>query len=276
MIDPALKEVLDDLASVAAKVDARLLLVGAYARDLCLGTTEEARRTSDIDFAIQLESWAKVDAFFAESAHTFRDPNRGELLMYHRATGTKVDVVPCGRIESPPGTLALRDSTRRLNTSGLSECFALGRPLETSGRLLIPPPAGFIVLKLLAFTDRREHRDLRDAGHVLHRFPFDANAVWDDAALMSGFVDGTLTHDDVRFWCAGREIARSFAQQTMAQLVRALDQIRGETAALRVLVLDDSIERVDPSARLDKADRILRVLGRAVTESVAAVPPEAR
>ena len=270
MMDPTLKEVVDDLAGVAAKVDARLLLVGAYARDLCLGTQEEARKTSDVDFAMQLESWAKVDAFFAESADTFRDPNRAELLLYHRVTGTKVDVVPCGRIESPPGTLALRDSTRRLNTAGLAECFELGRPLEPSGRILLPPPAGFIVLKLLAFTDRREHRDLRDVGHVLHRFPFDADEIWGDTAVMSAFEDGTLTHDDVRFWRAGCEIARCFTQQTIAQVVQALDKLRNETAALRVLVLDGSIERIDSSARLAKADRVLHVLRRAVTESVAA------
>ncbi|MEQ1502458.1 MAG: nucleotidyl transferase AbiEii/AbiGii toxin family protein [Myxococcota bacterium] len=88
--------------------------------------------------------------------------------MTHRATVLKVDLVPCGSIEAQPGTLSLRGSRRRLNTQGLTEC---------STQVLVPPPAGFVVLKLLAFVDRREPRDLRDLGHVLRHFPFDPD--WD-------------------------------------------------------------------------------------------------
>ncbi|MEQ1502251.1 MAG: nucleotidyl transferase AbiEii/AbiGii toxin family protein [Myxococcota bacterium] len=249
-----------DLGQVAVAVGTRVLLVGAYARDLCLGAVEPtARMTNDADFAVLLESWAAVDAFFAACAGSFRDVDRGELKMYHRATGLKVDLVPCGPIEVPPGTLSLRGSRRRLNTVGLVECFALGRPLGAT-QVVVPPPAGFVVLKLLAFTDRREPRDLRDLGYVLHRIPFDPEWIWEDDELLAAFSDGSLTYDDARFWYAGREIRRQFAAETVAAVLVALRQLRGDRPDLRVL----TVESLDPDERLTRADRMLAVLDRAV------------
>lgn len=262
-MDPALSLVAFDLGKVAAQMGTQVLLVGAYARDLCLGpTSSPTRGTNDADFAVLLKSWEHVDAFFSNCVELFRDIDRAELKMYHRATGLKVDIVPCGPIEEPPGTLALRGSVRRFNTVGLAECFEVGTRLDPAvPEVLVPPPAGFLVLKLFAFTDRRERRDLRDLGHVLTKFPIDEDLVWADEQLMTAFADGSLTYEDVRFWQVGRDIAAKFTAETVAHVVAALDRLLQEKPDLRTLVVEHVA--VDPDERVDRADRALKALRNA-------------
>ena len=111
------------LLQVAQAQNRRLLLVGAFARTLCLPESVRgpARKTRDAE----------------------------------------IDVVPCGDIERPPGSLPLRRTTRILNTTGLSEAFATARVEDVGGlSLLVPRPEAFVLLKLLSFLDRRAPRDL--------------------------------------------------------------------------------------------------------------------
>jgi predicted nucleotidyltransferase len=262
-MDPTLSLVASDIGNVAAQVGTRVLLVGAYARDLCLGpTSSPTRGTNDADFAVLLENWDHVDAFFSKCLALFRDVDRAELKMYHRTTGLKVDIVPCGPIETPPGTLALRGSVRRFNTVGLAESFELGTRLHPAvPEVLVPPPAGFLVLKLFAFTDRRERRDLRDLGHVLTRFPIEDDLVWADDQLLAAFADGSLTYEDVRFWQVGRDIAAKFTAETTAHVIAALDGLLQEKPELRSLVVEHAT--LDPDERLERADRALQILRRA-------------
>lgn len=264
MIDRPLALVVAEIDGVVSRLGTRALLVGAYARDLCLSAEGASTRgTRDADFAILLDSWAQVDSFFSTCIHGFRDIDRSELKMYHRSSGLKVDIVPCGPIETPTGMLILRGSPRRLNTAGLAECFDLGRPLDPGFfHVLVPPPAGFIVLKLMAFADRRERRDLRDLGHVLGRMPIDEARVWSDEDLMAGFADGTLTYDDLRPWQAGRAIALEFSSNTVHAVTAALDGLRREPPELRSFVLEDA-PSIDPDERVARADRTIAVLRRA-------------
>ncbi len=264
MIDPTLRLVASDLATVAAGVDTQVLLVGAYARDLCLGSTNgSTRATNDADFAVILKSWDRVDAFFSACLGPFRDVDRAELKMYHRDSGLKVDLIPCGEIEAPPGTLVLRGSVRTLNVVGLLECFDHGVCLDPQiSEVLVPPPAGFLILKLLAFIDRRERRDLRDFGWVLGGFPVDGDRIWTDERLMEAFADSTLTYDDVPHWLAGRDMVAKFAPDTVTRFVAALDSLLQERAELRSLVVDHMAGLV-ADERVDRADRALRVLREA-------------
>lgn len=248
-----------DVGEVAAAVGTRALLVGAYARDLCLDVgAPTTRMTNDADFAVLLDSWGAVDALFTACAERFRDVDRAELKMIHRATGLKVDLVPCGSIEAPPGTLSLRGSRRTLNTQGLAECFTLGRKLGAT-QVLVPPPAGFVVLKLLAFVDRREPRDLRDLGHVLRHFPLDPEWIWGDDELLAAFADGSLVLDDARPWYAGRQIRRDFTPDTLSAWRAAVERLVAERADIRALL----VETRDPDERLVTADRLLSVVLRA-------------
>lgn len=254
-----------DVARVAAFNNTSVLLIGAWARDLCLGFDSPSRGTTDVDLALQFENWSSVDAFLARCADAFTRIDHRELTMAHRLTGMRGDIVPCGGLESPPGTLSLRGSVRRLNTLGVKECFALGRPLDAQlANILIPPPDGMLVLKLLAFVDRRAPRDLRDVGHVLRRFPIDEDAIWEDPRLMQAFADGSLSLDDARVWFAGRSIATRFEATTVTATREAVRAVAHDRADVRLGLVDEERTML-ADARRRLADRMLDTWIRALS-----------
>ncbi len=259
-MDSVLSAVVADLGAVAQEQGVRVLLVGAWARDLCLGSAGPSRATDDADFAVLIDSWERFDRFLDACEVHFRDIDPRELTMRHTSTGLKVDIVPCGPIEAPPGTLMLRGDPRQLRLLGLAECFDLGTRLDIPiGDVLVPPPAGVVLAKLFSFLDRRARRDLRDLGHVLFSFPADLESILDDDVLMDHFAEGTLTMEDVGFWQLGRFIAIEFPIAVSTAVVEGIDHLLAEGLDVRALLVGNLVG-VGPDDRLRLADHALSVL----------------
>jgi predicted nucleotidyltransferase len=260
------EEIRAALAEVLAVADAmglRALLVGAWARDLCLPSDRrgDARHTNDVDLVVALDDWKTVDAFFDACAERF-DDHRQELFLRHRLTSVKVDVVPCGGIEAPPGCLPLRASRRILNTVGLLEAFASASPLPLERFTLhVPSPSAYVLIKLLSFLDRRAPKDLRDLAYVVKRAPIEEERIWSDEVVMDGFAEGRLTLDDMAAWQIGRGIGETFSPTTTRQFAQALDALAAEAEAIRGLL----VEKTDPDERIRAADRTIHVLQEAAT-----------
>lgn len=260
-MNEAVREALADVLGTADRFGLRILLVGAWARDLCLPAPRRgtARQTSDVDLAVALDDWSAVDAFFDACAGRFED-RRKDLFLRHKRTAVKIDVVPCGGIEAPPGALALRASTRVLNTVGLLEAFHSARPLEIEGfTLLVPSPSAYVLLKLLSFLDRRAHKDLQDLGYVVKHAPVDEEQIWSDEAVMDGFASRRLTLDDMAAWQLGRGIAKTFSPPTTQKFAEAVVRLAAEGEGIRVQLVDHK----DPDERIATADRMLWVLSEA-------------
>tara|TARA_R110002072_G_scaffold74904_1_gene177036 strand:+ start:210 stop:1016 length:807 start_codon:yes stop_codon:yes gene_type:complete len=258
---------LKDALALAEELELCTLLVGAWARDLCLPpkSRQPPRLTNDADLALAVAGWPEIERFF-ESAEkgAFRGASLSELLMYHRATGVKVDVVPCGGIEEPQGKLRNPDSGRVLNTIGLREAFdsALNRPVGDRS-VLVPRPSGFVLLKLLAFSDRDALRDLRDLGHVarLGHEDDDASFFEDDVALEL-LSAGTLTLGDMPVWQLGRDLRARFSEEALESFAQALKKLTMRSEGVRGELFSDL---KDPDERIERSDQTIRVLGLSTT-----------
>lgn len=146
-MDELLDRVAADIGAAADAVGTRVVLVGALAvgRIAPLG-----RNTTDADFAILVRDWPHLDAFIDACGVWFSDRDRVDLKMVHRATGVRVDVVPCGAIEDPSGTLRIRGSDRVFNNTGIAECFDLCGSYGDLRTVLVAPASALVVLKLFA------------------------------------------------------------------------------------------------------------------------------
>jgi predicted nucleotidyltransferase len=163
------------LARLVARIDSlcpesTFLIAGAQARDLLLKygyDIDTSRRTSDVDFALRVGSWAEF--------HEIRSAllASGEFAEYPRALHKlkfrgvlEVDIVPFGGIESPGRTIAWPpDQDFEMSMFGFEEILGsvieVQLPEEQSAKVV--SLAALALLKLEAWRDRRRREPGKDA-----------------------------------------------------------------------------------------------------------------
>jgi predicted nucleotidyltransferase len=142
-------------------------LIGAMAQRLILqiGYNIRTRETEDIDFGIAVNSWEDYDklklALIATNQFMIdRQPQR--LLGKDRKTW--IDIVPFGRIELPKGQISWQSTETVMTTYGFTEAFnsALNVKIADDLTIKVVSLSGFVLLKFMAWSDRKNHKDLQD------------------------------------------------------------------------------------------------------------------
>jgi len=158
------------------------MLVGATARDLLLyhvyGHTV-TQATCDLDFAILVDSWerfANVKQLFLD-APGFTDKGRIMQRLFYKPDSESfeviIDSIPFGKLESANRTIAWPPEAEiGMNVAAFSEVFTSSLVVEIKPDLLIPLPslAGLAILKLFAWLDRHEERDVQDIRKLLETY----------------------------------------------------------------------------------------------------------
>lgn len=156
-LDPETIDTLSDVHDVATQLDIPYIIVGATARDLILHHGYGAavqRTTSDIDFAIQVDSWASFETVkqslclrhFAETTMPHRLANSG---------GKPIDIVPFGTAMQTDSTIAWPpDGDVIMNVMRFQEAcdHAQTVVVRQTPYLACPvvTPEGFAILKFIA------------------------------------------------------------------------------------------------------------------------------
>ncbi|WBT08976.1 nucleotidyl transferase AbiEii/AbiGii toxin family protein [Corynebacterium sp. SCR221107] len=117
--------------------------------------------TEDIDLAIAVDSWDN----FEELKTAF--PSSSGAWQEICVGGIRVDVVPFGTIEKPPGKIAPVDGFV-LNVAGMQQVFTAAEPyqLDSETEILLPTVPGLGAMKLHSWLDRREKGISKDAADV--------------------------------------------------------------------------------------------------------------
>ncbi len=253
-----------------------LLLTGALARDLCLPLRHRdgRRRTSDADVTVLMDSWDAVEKLFARLEAWF-EIDRSSMRLIHRSDRAPVDLVPCGDIEAPPGSLTLPRSRRVLSLVGLRAAFSSARPepLLEGQRILIPSPAAFVLLKLQSYCDREAPRDLRDAGYVLKNAPLDEDALWSDLDFLDRLSTNQVTIEDAMVWQLGRSLQELLSREQLRPVAAVIRQVQALPDGVRIEMMKSSSPshiRL-PEQSLAAADRMLEIL-LSVLEHAGAEP----
>ncbi len=171
MIPDQDREVLTDVARVAAREGLAPVVVGAGARLLLLDWEHDligGRTTTDWDIAVRVESWDEFNRFKAALLGFDGDMFRRTSLdhrIVHRS-GRSVDIIPYGGIESPRGAITWPNDKRRLLVEPLSRCSKLCKRLSLGSDLsiLVVTVPSLALLKAFAYFERREDGEVR--GHL--------------------------------------------------------------------------------------------------------------
>lgn len=171
---------LSTVNEVATQLNIPYIIVGATARDLILHYgygADVQRATSDIDFAVQVNSWASFEAVKqALCTRGFTETRAQQRL--ENSLGKPIDVVPFAKGVQNKTTIAWPpDGDTVMNVMGFQEaCDNAQSVIISEAPFLTCPvatPEGFVILKLISWLDRPEpirRKDSADIGYLISVF----------------------------------------------------------------------------------------------------------
>ncbi len=167
--DPLVAGALADLSRGLHSLHVRFCLIGALVPELLLATAPSSL-TLDADVTVLIESLDEFEklkdrlgAFgFARTSPSFR---------LNHTNGGRVDLIPYGEALAPQGILQLEPGLK-LNVAG----YGLIVPNAVLGKVgpdlevpVVPIPL-YVLIKLVAFGDRRQAKDLSGVLHCLRYY----------------------------------------------------------------------------------------------------------
>lgn len=208
-------------------------LLGAFARDIWtthLHKIRVTRTTNDIDLAILVSNNEKYDNlvnYLVENENFTTTKNKFCLLYDNRI---QVDIIPFGEIENTENYDAWNrvSNFRTISTLGLQEAYQNSLVVSTENNLEFKTTSleAIVVLKLIAWNDRPEHRqkDAKDLAFILESyFEIMSNEIFNEHHDLMPDGDNL----DTNIWAAkvlGRLIIPIFAENEIlkTQIIQIL------------------------------------------------------
>jgi predicted nucleotidyltransferase len=168
-IEPALILVITDLARGLRELDVPFGVVGALVPELLL-EGRPTRMTNDTDVTVMVETLADFEALKDRLAAYGFARTRAPHRIRHQSGGL-VDILPFSESLAPDGRLELRQDLV-LNMAGFSHVIrhAVATAIEGGPTLPLAPLPLFVLLKLVAFGDRKASKDLAGVFHCLQHY----------------------------------------------------------------------------------------------------------
>lgn len=128
--------------------------------------------TEDVDFAVMVESWPHYHRLVADICRDpdfTQDPKQAQRIRYRAEF--YLDLVPFGGVESETQQIAWPpQGDFVMSVAGFHDALADAVPVWVNDSLLVPvvSPAGLLLLKLLAWNERRNQKPGRDASDIAY------------------------------------------------------------------------------------------------------------
>lgn len=225
-IDQATREMLADLKEIVDRLELPILLIGARARVLIFDSQySEGRKTTDWDLAIKMDDWSRYQSLISEMTQieTARfETTRVQHKFIHRSTRIEVDIVPFGTISDEQQEITWSDGNQ-MSVLGLQEAFLTAHVEKIDGieiRVLSIP--AIVGLKILAWHERQETKDLLDIAHILGNYTDEQRI---EAALSSEIEQGQLNYENASCALIGQDIKTIFQNATLSKICEYLSQL---------------------------------------------------
>ncbi len=176
---PFFKEVFEiiDKAMLEHRIPYYLIGVTAMALELLKKGIKPGRGTKDVDFAIMISTINQYEQLGDTLVnHGFNRVHKAPWTFYSMVFNVVVDILPFGEIEEH-GTVQFIQRYSDLHVLGFKEVLEEPEKVVIEEKIVnIPPLAGMIILKLVAWSDRPEERenDIADILRIIMHY-FDHN-----------------------------------------------------------------------------------------------------
>lgn len=182
-VDQSKLDILIEIDRVLNSIQCSYMLVGATARDIILDNVYGQlvlRATRDVDIAILIDSWERFDAvkngllnapYFSESV---AQPYRLNYQLPTDAHPTPIDIIPFGGIAAEDGRFQWRspDTDLVMNVAAFADAYASAPSvlINQSLTLKVASIPGLVLLKFLAWIDRRHAKDAQDLLRLIETY----------------------------------------------------------------------------------------------------------
>lgn len=241
-IEPGQFVLLKAVSQAANALGIRYLLTGAGGRILLLESwygLPRGRATEDLDFGVMVRSWEEYRVLRDHLCGTlgFREDEReAQRLLY--GDSAKVDLVPFGPLASPRNQVHWPSGDGMvMNVLGFQEACDSAVAFTINGALQLPvaTATAMLILKFIAWEDRRERCPGKDAQDIAYILYYGAKILGEDAFYeehqdATEAVDWDLDLASARVF--GIQMGALAQSQTKKYLLRILDrEVAGGTEA---------------------------------------------
>lgn len=267
-------EILQKVTSVTEELNIPIFLIGATARDLVLEygyNLPKSKKTHDIDFGIAVSDWQEYEKLKLELVKTsnFTLDLEAEHRLIENSSQTKIDFVPFGEIEFPPGQITFPNKSGiEMNMTGFTEVFNSTLKVQLSENLImkIASPVGLALLKLFSWNDRFENKDASDFWLIVKNYL----NIADNEERIYGKHANWLEDADYDFEVAGAkllgiDIAEISLKETKMQVLSFFENQRElEKFAFEIMRVEGKIED-----NFDRKMLILKAVEEGLKETVS-------
>jgi predicted nucleotidyltransferase len=168
-IDPSLVPVVSDLVRGLRELEIPFGIVGALVPELLLDARPR-RMTNDADVAVTVASLADFDTLKERLAEYGFKRTRLPHRLQHR-NGGLVDILPFSKAIAPDGHLELQEGFV-FNMAGFAHVVpnAIPTTIDEGPTVPVAPLPLYVLLKLVAFSDRKAPKDLDSVFHCLGHY----------------------------------------------------------------------------------------------------------
>ena len=207
-----LKPVFDALEEAFNKLSIDFYLIGAIARDIWYAKGNAiSTGTKDVDFAVfiaNLEDYNLLKTFLVSQKNFVE--SKINPFVFISPEGLVVDILPFGEMEIDNSVQITAEGLTSIRVNGFKEVFESGTEkleLETGHAFEVATLPSIVLLKLISYDDRPEHR-LKDPGDIasiiLNYFDLQSDNIYDNHTDLFDDADFTLQKAGARI--IGREI----------------------------------------------------------------------
>lgn len=231
---------LSRLAATAESQGLKILLLGAFARDLLfwhMHGIECRRETLDVDIVVQLEDWAAFHKYrntlIAQGFQEDAKADHPEKLT-DTQTGVVVDLLPFGEIAEDGKTVIWPEDNSQWSVVGIQDAYDHALQFEISAAgvthsvRFISIPA-LVLLKIVAAHERpaaRAKKDTVDIGFVVNQYLGIGNKKRLDRPPHNDILDAVgVDLDRATARLLGRDIGSIVSESTKAHVVKLLAKV---------------------------------------------------